>query len=101
MKQQTRILATGLNYNTRDAAKLDYVADLESALKNTELPDETKEHIRHQIISNLHNKRPVKIDNDEQNAIKDLQNDNEIIILPADKGRMHDCCDHEQIRLYQ
>ena len=47
--------------------------------------DETKEHIRHQITTN---KRPVKLDNDEQKAIKDLQNDNEIIILPADKGRM-------------
>ena len=57
-------------------------------LVNTKLPDETKEHIRHQITTNLHNKRPVKPDNDEQKAIKDLQNDNEIIILPADKGRM-------------
>ncbi len=62
-----------LNYNyTKDAAKLDYVADLESALKNTELLDETKEHIRHQKTTNLHNKRPVKLDNDEQKAIKDL-----------------------------
>ncbi len=65
----TRILAKGLNYNTKDAAKLDYVADLESALKNTELPDETKERIRHQITTNLHDKRPVKLNNDEQKAI--------------------------------
>ena len=28
----------------------------------------------------------MKLDNDEQKAIKDLQNDNDI--LPADKGRM-------------
>ena len=87
-EQQTRILAKGLNYNTKDAAKLDYVADLESTLKNTEIPDETKQHIRHQIATNLNNKRPVKLDKTEQKAIKDLQNDNEIIILPADKGRM-------------
>ena len=74
------------------AAKLDYVADLESALKNTGLPDEAKEHIRDPCMEihrmEIHNKRPVKLDNDEQEAIKDLQNDNEIIILPADKGRM-------------
>ena len=67
---------------------IDYVADLESALKNTEIPDETKQHIRHQIATNLNNKRPVKLDKEEQKTIKDLQNDNEIIILPADKGRM-------------
>ena len=40
-EQQTRILVKGLNYNTKDAAKLDYVADLESSLKNTGLPDGT------------------------------------------------------------
>jgi hypothetical protein len=45
-KQQTRSLAKGLNYNTKDADKLDYVANLESALKNSGLTDETKEHIR-------------------------------------------------------
>ncbi|CAB4038373.1 Hypothetical predicted protein [Paramuricea clavata] len=87
-EQQTRSLAKGLNYNTKDADKLDYVADLESALKNSGLTDETKEHIRHQITTNLHNKRPVKLDTEEQKAIKDLQSNDEIIILPADKGRM-------------
>ncbi|XP_028408809.1 uncharacterized protein LOC114531389 [Dendronephthya gigantea] len=87
-EQQTRSLAKGLNFNTKDADALDYVADLESALKSTSLPDETKEHIRHQITTNLLNKRPVSLDTDEQKAIKDLQDDKEIIILPADKGRM-------------
>ncbi|CAB4018442.1 integrase recombinase xerD homolog [Paramuricea clavata] len=86
-EQQTRSLAKGLNYNTKDADKLDYVADLESALKNSGLTDETKEHIR-QITTNLHNKRPVKLDIEEQKAIKDLQDNDEIIILTAEKGRM-------------
>ena len=67
-EQQTCILAKGVNYNTKDAAKLDYVADLESALKNTEIPDETKQHIRHQIATNLNNKRPVKLVKQEQKA---------------------------------
>ena len=70
------------------ANKLDYVANLESALKNSGLTDETKEHIRHQITTNLYNKRPVKLDTEEQKSIKDLQDNDEIIILPADKGRM-------------
>ena len=86
-EQQTHVLAKGLNYNTKDATKLNYVADLELALKSTGT-DETKEHIRHQITTNLCNKRPVKLNNEEQKAIKDLQNDDEIIVLPADKGRM-------------
>ena len=72
------------------APKLNYVADLESALKSTGIPDENKEYIRHQIITNLRKKRPVNstMKYDEQKAIKDLQNDDEIIALPADKGRM-------------
>ena len=36
----------------------------------------------------MRNKRPVKLDTEEKKAIKDLQDDAEIIILPADKGRM-------------
>jgi hypothetical protein len=84
-EQQTRSLAKGLKYNTKDADKLDYVADLESALKNSGLTDKTKEHIRHKITTNLHNKRPVKLDTEEQRAIKDLQDDDEMIILPVTK----------------
>ena len=73
-----------------DATKLDYVADLESALKSTGIPYETKEYIRHQIITSLRNKRPVNstMKYEEQKAMKDLQNDDEIVALPADKGRM-------------
>ena len=41
----------------------------------------------YQITTNLHNKRPVKLDTEEKKAIKDLQDNAEIIILPADKGR--------------
>ena len=87
--EQTHVLAKGLNYNTKDANKLDYIADLESALKNTRLPEESREHIRHQITNNLlHKTHTVKLTKEEQKAIKDLQNDDDIIILPADKGRM-------------
>ena len=78
----------GLNFNAKYADKLNYIADLESTLKNTGLTDETKEHIRHQITANLHKKRPVKLDTEEKKTIKDLQDNAEIIILPADKEQM-------------
>lgn len=70
---------------------------IESALKNCGLTDKTKQRIRHQIITNLHNIRRDQLDVQGQKAIKDLQNDDEAIILSADKGRMTVC--YEQIRL--
>ena len=87
-EQQTRILTKGLNFNTKDANELDYVEDLESALKSTGLSDETKEHVRQQITTNLYSRRRVKLDTDEQKALKDLQ---------VDKGIIG----YEQIRLHQ
>ncbi len=82
------ILGKGLNYNTNDANKLDYIADLESILKNDKLTEETRENIRHQITTNLLHKQSTDLTKQERNAIKDLKNDDDIIILPADKGRM-------------
>ncbi len=50
---QTQVLTKGLNYNTAGAKKLDFIADLESALKDTELTDNAKNNIRHQVTTNL------------------------------------------------
>ena len=81
-------MAKDVSFNTKAPNKLDYVADLESAIKSTGHPDETKEHISQRIATNLRNRRPVKLDDtDEQKAIKDLKVDKDIIILPADKER--------------
>ena len=79
-----------MNYNTKDASKLDYIADLDAALKSTtSIPEESKEHIRHQVTTDLlHKKHTVDFTNEELQAMKDLKSDDEIIILPADKGRM-------------
>ncbi len=87
-EEQMHILGKGLNYNTKDANKLDYIADLESILKNDKLTEETRENIRHQITTNLLHKQSTDLTKQERNAIKDLKNDDDIIILPADKGRM-------------
>jgi hypothetical protein len=64
------VLAKGLNYNTTDAKKLDFIADLESALKNTELTEETKNNIRHQVTTNLlHLNHPIDLTKQEREAI--------------------------------
>ncbi|CAB4012008.1 Hypothetical predicted protein [Paramuricea clavata] len=87
--QQKQVLAKGLNYNAADAKKLDFIADLESALKGTELTDDAKNNIRHQVTTNLlHSKHPVDLTKQERKALKDLKNDDDVIILPADKGCM-------------
>ena len=55
-EQQTHILAKGLNYNVKDENILDYIADLESTLKNTELTEQTKGH----TYSPLNNNEPLQ-----------------------------------------
>ena len=78
-----------MNYNAADAKKLDFIADLESALKGTELTDDAKNNIRHQVTTNLlHSKHPVDLTKQEHEALKDLNNDDDVIILPAGKGGM-------------
>jgi hypothetical protein len=88
-EQQTQVLAKGLNYNKTDAKKLDFIADLESALKNTELTEETKNNIRHQVTTNLlHLNNPIDLTKQEREALDDLKKDDDIVILPSDKGRV-------------
>jgi hypothetical protein len=66
-EQQTQVLAKGLNYNTTHAKKLDFIADLESALKNTELTEETKNNTRHQVTTNLlHLNHPIDLTKQER-----------------------------------
>ena len=77
------MLAKGLNYNTTDAKKLDFIADLESALKNTELTEETKNNIRHQVTTNLlHLNHPIDLTKQERGLGR--PKDDNIVILPAD-----------------
>ena len=84
-EEQIHILSKGLNYNTKDASKLHYIADLDNALKNARtLPEESKERIHHQITTNLlHKKRSIDLTKQERHTNKDLKSDDKIIILPA------------------
>ncbi|CAB3985349.1 Hypothetical predicted protein [Paramuricea clavata] len=82
------------------AKKLDFIADLESALRNTELTEETKNNIHHQVTTNLlHLNHPIDLTKQEREALEDLKKDDDIVILPAYKGRMTvvmDKSDHNQ-----
>ena len=58
--------------------------------RQRELSESTKDNIRSRIVSfiqsaSLHGSNLTK---DEQHALKRLKNDKEIVILPADKGRV-------------
>ena len=69
---------------------MDYIADIDAALKSTtSIPEESKEQIRHRVANNLlHKKHSTDLTKQQGQAVKDLKSDDEIIILPADKGQM-------------
>jgi hypothetical protein len=55
-------------------------------LKATPRTDDAKNNIRHQVTTNLlHSKHPVDLTKQEREALKDFKNDDDVIILPAEK----------------
>ena len=87
-EEEKSVLAKGLNYNTKDATQLDFIADLEHALKTNNIEEHTMNNIRHEVTTHLyHHKKPTDLPKTERQTLKTLRNDPNIIILPADKGR--------------
>ena len=87
-EEEKSVLAKGLNYNTKDATQLDFIADLEHALKTNNIEEHTMNNIRHEVTTHLyHHKKPTDLPKTERQTLKTLRNDPKIIILPADKGR--------------
>nr|VZI51016.1 unnamed protein product [Spirometra erinaceieuropaei] len=64
------------------------IAAVESILSQTGATGETKNFIRHQVSSFLmaHRSRDV-LSNVERGALKEIRADNDLVIVPADKGR--------------
>ena len=86
--EERQLLSKGLNYNTEDANQSDFIADLEHALKTADFKEHTANNIRHQLASYLHyHKKPIDMTKTKRKTLNNLKNDNNIIILPADKGR--------------
>ena len=83
------MLAKGLNYavSPPDVCAEEFVLATELACKN--LPQADGIQLRAKVASVLKSSKPPKqnVTNEERQAIKDLQKANDIIILPADKGK--------------
>ena len=89
-KNETRVLSDGLKHSVTPK-RIPTEAIVEAALsRQRELSESTKDNIRSRIAStiqsaSLHDSNLTK---DEQHALKRLKNDEDIVILPADKERV-------------
>ena len=92
-KNETQVLSYGLKHSVTPKRKLtdDIVSSVESVLaRQRELPESTKADIRSRIASTLQSGSLThcNLTKDELNALRRLRNDKDIVILPADKGRV-------------
>ena len=88
---QESVLAKGLNYALppKQIPTSQIVASAEEALRKSQAPEETTSKARSQIIGVLKKAKPSKpnLSVPETKALRELRNDDSIMILPADKGR--------------
>ena len=110
---ETDLLAKGLNFSitSKTLPNKDIIATLEDAVKDLE--KEEADTIRAKVSLRLLNSKPPKdnLSKDERKALKELQSDTSIVILPADKGRstvifnredyLEKCMDHINNGPYQ
>ena len=92
-ENETQILSYGLKHSVtpKRIPTDDIVSSVESVLASQrELPESTKDDIRSRIASTLQSASltDCKLTKDELHALKRLRNDKDIVILPADKGRV-------------
>nr|VZI19743.1 unnamed protein product [Spirometra erinaceieuropaei] len=87
-EEQMPVLRHGASLNTADAKPANMIAAVESILSQTGATDKTKNLIRHQVSSLLMAHRPRDVlPKVERDALKELRADNDLVIVPADKGR--------------
>nr|VZI21823.1 unnamed protein product [Spirometra erinaceieuropaei] len=85
---QTNVLQHESGYNTGDAQPVDFIAALEVALSKTDVAEDSKNAIRQRVASLIISHRPRRtITSAELKVIMELKNDDEIVIVPADKRR--------------
>nr|VZI50128.1 unnamed protein product [Spirometra erinaceieuropaei] len=85
---QIKVLQHESGYNTGDAQPVDFIAALEVALSKTDAAEDSKNAIRQRVASLIISHRPRRtITSAELKAIRELKNDDEIVIVPSDKGR--------------
>ncbi|BHF82508.1 hypothetical protein SprV_0802564600 [Sparganum proliferum] len=85
MKDQMQVLRHEASFNTADTKPVNRIAAVELILRQTET--ETKSLNRHQASSLLMAHRPREVLRKfEHDALRELKADNDLIIVPADKG---------------
>ncbi|VDN15879.1 unnamed protein product [Dibothriocephalus latus] len=85
--EHMQVLRHEASFNTTDAGPANMVAAVESILSQTEAMDVAKNLIRHQVSSLLMAHRPRDaLSKVERKAPKELRADNDLVIVPADKG---------------
>ena len=110
---ETNLLAKGLNLSitSKTLPNKDIIATIKDAVKDLE--KEEADTIRAKVSLTLQNSKPPKnnLSKDECKALKELQSDTSIVILPADRGRsivilnredyLEKCVDHINNDPYQ
>nr|VZI43316.1 unnamed protein product [Spirometra erinaceieuropaei] len=87
-EEQMQVLRHEASFNTAAAKPANMIAAVESILSQTGVTDETKNLICHQVSSLLMAHRPSDVlSKVERDALKELRADNDLVIVPADKGR--------------
>ncbi|BHF71356.1 hypothetical protein SprV_0401441400 [Sparganum proliferum] len=85
---QIKVLQHESGYNTGDAQPLDFIAALGATLAKTDTTEDSKNSIRQRVSSLIISHKPRRtISSAELKAIRELKMDEEIVIVPADKGR--------------
>ena len=92
-KTETQVLSYGLKHSItpKRIPTEKIVASVEAALsRQRDLPEPVKDNIRSRVASTIQStpKLDSNFTREEHRALKRLQNDEDIVILPADKGRI-------------
>ena len=94
---KTDLLARGIKLwiTSKTLPSKNYIATIEDAVQDLE--KEEADTIRAKVSLTLQNSKPPKdnLSKDERKALKELQSDTSIVILPADKGRSTVILNHE------
>ncbi|KAI8522002.1 hypothetical protein Bbelb_017560 [Branchiostoma belcheri] len=94
------LLSKGLNFAVapNKIPSIDIVTETESAIRRARLPQRQAEALRTKVATTLKVSKPPasNITREERTALKDLATNQDILILPADKGRCTVVLDREQ-----
>ncbi|BHF57478.1 hypothetical protein SprV_0100042000 [Sparganum proliferum] len=87
-QQQLAILSYDAKFSTRDARPKDFIASFESALQKCGAGEECKNAMRQQVSTLLlQHKRQMTISKAEDRELLKIRKLEDIVTLPADKGR--------------